>query len=269
MRRWLWLVALVACMCTPAAAQAHELTPDQISGVGVTQHVGDALPLDAGFVDEHGTAVTLADYFNASRPVMLSLNYFHCQYVCPIEEDGLMAALNGVTTMTLGRDYSLLTISIDPRDGPSDADAIKARVLRGYDRPEGADGWHLLTGRSDSIQRLTESLGFQYVPDPQQGDFAHPIGVVVLTPDGHINRYLHGLDFSSNTVRTALNDATSTSAADVFQGVMVVCYQYDPLTGRYTPLALNLVRVGGAVGLAGLLVWLAMLWRADLRGRAA
>jgi protein SCO1/2 len=268
-RRWLWILVLVVSVGTSTDALAHELSPDQISGVGVTQHLGDALPLDARFVDEDGSAVTLADYFNTSKPVILSLNYFHCQYVCPIEEDGLIAALNGITSMTLGPDYSLLTVSIDPKDGPSDGYAVKARELRGYDRAEGARGWHLLTGDSDSIQRLTDALGFQYVPDPEEGDFAHPIGVVVLTPDGRVSRYVHGLDFASNDMRAALQDATGSSVADVFQGVLVVCYQYDPLTGRNTQLALNLVRIGGGVGLAAVVVWLAMLWRADLRGRAA
>ncbi|MBV9133488.1 MAG: SCO family protein [Chloroflexi bacterium] len=256
------IVALVALIGLSTTALAHELPRDEVATVGFSPRVGGQAPMDATFVDESGLRVTLGQYFGA-KPVLLSLNYFHCQYVCPIEEDGLINALNGVH-LALGQDFTLLTVSIDPTDGPLDAITVKARALRGYDRPEGANGWHLLTADATTIQQLTSWVGFQYVPDPQQGDFAHPIGVVSLTPGGRISHYLKGLDFSANELDLALADVSQDS-----QAAPVVCYQYDPLTGRYTPLALDLVRVGGGAGVAALLGWLAMLWRADLRGKRA
>jgi protein SCO1/2 len=218
-------------------------------------------------MDEDGRTVQLGQYIG-QRPVILSLNYFHCQYVCPIEEDGLLSALNGVK-LRLGSDFSLVTVSIDPHDGPADAADIKARALRGYDRPEDAGGWHLLTGSAESIQRLTESVGFQYLADQVQGDFAHPIGVVILRPDGQISQYENGLDFAAGDLQQSLQAAASGQTQNIFAGILTVCYQFDPLTARYAPLVLNIVRLGGAFGLLVVVVWLARLWRADLRGTRA
>ena len=154
------------------------------------------------FRDETGRQASLGAFF-AGRPVLLSLNYFHCQYVCPIEENGLVSAVNGLS-LSMGRDYTLVTVSIDPRDGPADAIQVKANGLRGYDRPQDAAGWHVLTGDADSIERLTQALGFQDVYDAQNDAYAHPIGVVVITPCGLISQYVYGLDFSSTDLRTAL-----------------------------------------------------------------
>jgi protein SCO1 len=257
-------VAMITLMLWAApAAMGHELPREEVASARFTQHLGNQLPLDANFLQEDGNAVRLGRYFG-DKPVLLSLNYFHCQYVCPIEEDAVINTLNGVM-LTPGRDFTLLTVSIDPHDGPSDATAVKARAVRGYDRPEGADGWHLLTGDAESIRELTSAIGFQYVPDPLQGDFAHPIGLVVLTPEGKISSYLSGVDFASGDVSRALSAAANAKSDDVFATALVVCYQYDPLTGRYTPLALNAVRIAGALGVVALLAWLGSLWRADLR----
>jgi protein SCO1 len=260
-----WLVLIIVGLAFAAPASAHELPRDEIvRHVGYTPRLGQRVPLDAAFVDADGQPVQLGEYFG-QRPVILSLNYFHCQYVCPIEEDGLISALNGVR-LRLGSDFSLVTVSMDPHDGPADAAAIKARALRGYDRPEDSGGWHLLTGPAPSIQRLTESVGFQYLADPVQGDFAHPIGVVILTPDGQISHYENGLDFAAGDLQQSLRAASTDQPQGVFAGALVVCYQFDPLTGRFAPLALNIVRIGGAVGLVVIATWLARLWRADLRG---
>jgi protein SCO1 len=260
-RRLAGIIAVLGVFAFTTVVSAHELPRDEVATVGFAPRVGAQVPLDAAFVDDNGTPVTFGQYFN-EKPVVLSLNYFHCQFVCPIEEDGLMNALNGVN-LTLGKDFTLLTVSIDPTDGPADANTIKARALRGYDRPEGADGWHLLTADSASIQRLTSAVGFKYVPDPQEGDFAHPIGVMVLSPNGLIDTYFLGMDFSAAELQQAL---VGTQDSD---GVQTVCYQFDPLIGRYTLLALNLVRIGGGLGFVTVLTWLAYLWRADLRGKGA
>jgi len=126
------------CALGAGAAAAHELDPEQVANVKFDQRLGRSVPLDLAFTDEAGNAVTFGSYFG-QVPVILSLNYFHCQYVCPIEEDGLISGLNGVS-LTLGQDFTLLSVSIDPREGPQDAMLTKARGLRGYDRPQGGDG---------------------------------------------------------------------------------------------------------------------------------
>ena len=259
------LGAVLASLLVPGVL-AHDIPPDQLrETVKFDQHVGDQVPLDLAFLDETGQPVTLGSYFGGNRPVVLSLNYFHCQNLCSLELQGLVSGLNGVP-FTLGDQYTVVTVSFDPRETPEDAMGAKVRALRGYVHPEAATGWHVLTTDDRStIDRLTEAVGFHYAYDPQEDDYAHPVGVAVLTPGGQISRYLFGLDFSANDLRLALVDATAGHLGTLLDRALLVCYHYDPLTGRYTPLAWNLVRGGAAAGglaLVGLLIW---LWRGELR----
>ena len=180
------LIGLLLAALAAGRAAAHDLSPDQIANVRFDQRLGQRVPPDLLFRDEDGNPVRLGDYFQRQRqrgPIILTLNYFHCQNLCPLELDGLVNGLNGVS-FTLGRDFTLVTVSIDPREGPADAAAIKARTLRGYDKPGGADGWHVLTGDQASIDRLTDAVGFQYVYDPQEDDFAHPARAAPRGPVG-------------------------------------------------------------------------------------
>jgi protein SCO1/2 len=251
--------SLLILLVSTSTVSAHELSPDQLGQVRFDQQLGQRLPPDLVFRDENGTPVRLGDYFHAG-PVILTLNYFHCQNLCPLELDGLISGLNGIS-FALGQDFTLLSISIDPREGPGDAEAIKARALRAYDKPRGGDGWHVLTGDQTSIDRLTDAVGFQYAYDPSRDEYAHPAGVVVLTPLGQISRYLYGLDFSANDLRLALVDASAQRIGSLLDRALLVCYHYDPLTGRYTLFALDFVRAAaglGALALAAFLVW---LWR--------
>jgi protein SCO1/2 len=253
---WLTLAAPVVT--------AHPLNPDQVGSVGFTQKLGAPVPLDLFFHDEAGQPVRLGDYFG-ERPVVLTLNYFHCQNLCPVEIDGIVKGLNGLP-FTLGDEYTMLTVSIDPRETPADAADVKARGLRGYvKQPAGNVGWHVLTGDQASIDRLTEAVGFDYAYDPQSDDFAHPAGVVVLTPRGRISRYLYGIDFSANDLRLALVDAAAQQIGSLVDRALLVCYHYDPATGRYTPFVFGLLQAGGATTILVLGVVLGLLWRADLR----
>lgn len=245
--RYLLFVVLLAMSARPAYA---ELDRSTVAALTFEPQVGNTLAMNLKFVDEDGNAVTLGQYFG-TRPVVLSLNYFHCQYLCPIEEDGLISAFNGIGP-TLGRDFTLLTVSIDAHDGPADAALIKARGLRGYNRPTGAGGWHLLTADQATIDALTHSIGFHSVHDAQASDFAHPIGALTITPEGRISHYLEGIEFDSGQLQSALVDATESPTL----GTLLVCYHFDPLTGQYTQMALNALRIGGAVtvvALAGLI----------------
>ena len=262
----LLIFATILFLTQPSAASvaAAELTPEQVAAAGFEQHLGQHIPLDLSFRDEAGSEVTLADYFG-QQPIILSLNYLHCQYLCPIEIGGIIGGLNGITTLSLARDYQLLTVSIDPRETVSDAALTRARGLRGYDRPVGASGWHVLTGDPPAVERLARAVGFVYVHDTQSDTYAHPAGVVVLTPGGQISRYVYGPDFSAATLRTALLDAGAGSIGEVVERALLICFEYDPLTGRYTPFAFGLVRAGGAAGLLVVALLLLGLWRREWR----
>ncbi len=262
-------IALMGLMCLLAAGHvsAHDLTPDQLRTVRFDQRLGQPVPLDLTFHDDSGATVSFHDFFGpGNRPVVLTLNYFHCQNLCPLELDGLMYGLNGLS-FAPGNEFNLLTVSIDPREGPGDAADAKARALRAYDRTAiGERGWHLLTGDQDTLDRLTSAVGFHDVYDPQEDEFAHPLGAVVLTPDGRISRYLLGIDFSANDLRLALVDASGGAIGSVLDRALLVCYHYDPLTGRYTSLALDLLHWGAGAAVLAVGGFLGWLWWNERRG---
>jgi protein SCO1/2 len=261
----LLVVASIAAFAVGApVVAAHEITPEQLGTLRFDQRLGEQVPLDLPFRDENGAAVVLGQYLDGSRPVILTLNYFHCQNLCPLELEALANALNGVP-FTLGDEFDVVSVSIDTRDGPTDAAATRLRALRGYEKRPSAVGWHVLTGDQPAIDRLAGAVGFSYSYDPDANEFAHPLGVVVLSPAGQVSRYLFGLDFAANDVRLALVDAAAARIGSLVDRAVLLCYHYDPLTGRYTPLALNLLRGGGAAGLLATVAFLGLLWRADLR----
>jgi protein SCO1 len=259
------IVALVALTrLGTLSASAHELTPQQLGALKFEQRLGAQVPLDLTFRDQDGNAVALREYMNGQRAVILTLNYFHCQNLCPLELEGLAGALNEVS-FTLGDEFDIVSVSIDPREGPSDATATRLRALRGYDRREHARGWHVLTGDQVAIDRLAGAVGFSYTYDADANEYAHPLGLMVLTPGGQVSRYLFGLDYAANDVRLALVDASTARIGSLIDRAVMLCYHYDPLTGRYTPLALNLLRGGAGAGVLVILLFLGWFWRRDLR----
>ena len=258
------LVLVVVVALRVPSASAHELTPEQLGALTFEQRLGEQVPLDLGFRDQDGNTVALSRYISGPRAIILTLNYFHCQNLCPVELEGLASALNGVT-FTLGDDFDIVSVSIDPHEGPSDAAATRLRALRGYDRRERGFGWHMLTGDQTTIERLAAAVGFSYTYDADANEYAHPLGVMVLTPTGQVSRYLFGLDYAANDLRLALVDASNARIGSLIDRAALLCYHYDPLSGRYTPLALNLLRGGGASGVAVIALFLGWLWRAELR----
>ncbi|MDQ6669442.1 MAG: SCO family protein [Chloroflexota bacterium] len=255
-----WLLGLSIA----PAALAHELPAEQVRAVRFDPHPGQQVPGELGFTDENGQAVTLGTYFR-DKPVILSLNYFHCQNLCLLELQGLVSGLNGLP-FTVGDQFSLLTVSFDSRELPADAAAAKFKAFRGYVHPEAAAGWHLLTTSNQAtIDALTQAVGFNYVYDAQENDYAHPAGVTVLTPSGQVSRYLYGLDFSATDLRLALVEAAANHIGSVVEQVLLVCYHYDPISGRYTPLVMNVIKVAATATCLVVGGGLFFLWRAERR----
>ncbi|MGE3269991.1 MAG: SCO family protein, partial [Chloroflexota bacterium] len=175
------------------------------------------------------------------------------------------ASALGDVPFALGDQFTVLTVSIDPTDTPKLASEKKRDYLRPYPHPGIEDGWHFLTGDDTAIKQLTETVGFHYVFDPEQHEYAHPSGLVVLTADGTISRYLYGLDFPPNDLRLALVEASQQKIATAVDRVLLLCYHYDPENGRYSSAVLAAVRASGIATLAGLGLLLGVLWRRDLR----
>ena len=242
----LLLVALALLSFSAASAQVPEDSlPPALKGVGLDQHLGDEVPRELAFLDELGQPVRLADYFD-DRPVILTLNYYQCPMLCTLELNGLVSSLR---TMSLepGRDFRIVTVSINPKEGPELAAEKKASYIKDYARAGAAAGWHFLTGEESSIQELARRVGFRYSFDEASGQYAHAAGIIVLTPSGRISRYFYGVDYAPRDLRLALVESSEGKIGSLADKILLFCFHYDPATGRYSVAALRVMRLGGVL----------------------
>ena len=158
----------------------------------------------------------------------------------------------GTLTFTAGKEYDVVTISIDPRDTPRDAAAKKEKYVKRYGRLGTAHAWHFLTGPESAIHKITDTAGFKYAYDPRSDQFAHGTALMVLTPGGRMSRYLYGFEYQPRDVRLALVEASENKIGTATDAVLLLCYHYDPVTGKYSRGAMTFVRAGGLATVAGL-----------------
>lgn len=268
---------LVCCFAVALAAPAVRSQPGQpapavrgqtglptaLREVGFDQNIGAMLPLDLQFRDEAGQAVALGQYFGG-RPVLLSLVYYECPMLCSMALNGLVSSLR-VLDLEPGRDFEIVTVSFNPREGPELAAAKKANYVAEYDRPAAAAAWHFLTGDSLAIRTLTQTVGFRYAWDEESQQYAHASGVIVTTPAGQLARYFFGIEYAPRDLRLGLVEASAGKLGNVIDQALLYCFRYDPESGTYAAAALNLVRAGGAVTVAGLAALILLLRRRDRR----
>lgn len=206
-------------------------TAEMIRDVGIEQHLDAPLPLESMFRDEAGHDVRLGAYFGR-KPVVLALVYYRCPMLCTQVLNGFLKSSQALP-LEIGRDYDVVTVSIDPHETPEQAADKKRPYVRAYRRPGAEQGWHFLTGNEESITRLAEAVGFRYRYDPPSGQYAHASGIVVATPAGRTARYLYGIEYSPHDLRLALVDSSSGKIGTPVDQVLLLCYHYDPLTGKY------------------------------------
>ena len=218
--------------------------PAPLREIGFDQNLDQFVPLDTTFRDESGKTVRLGDYFG-TRPVVLVFAYFDCPMLCTQVINGLASALD-VLSLEPGKDFEIVTVSFNPKDTPATAAAKKANYIARYKRPGASDAWHFLTGDPPSIDRLTEAAGYRYVWDKDTHQFAHPTGVIVLTPDGRLARYLFGIEYGPRDLRYALVEASNGRVGTPVDTLLLYCYHYDPATGRYGVVIMRVMRIAGA-----------------------
>jgi protein SCO1 len=252
MRNFLYLLSILFLL-PPAFAPAQKFLsgppssapPSILERVGIDQNLDAQVPLDLTFRDEQGATVSLGKYFRG-RPVVLSLVYYNCPMLCTEVLNGMKGVFRHLP-LAMGRDFEVVTVSIDPTEIPSLAAAKKAKYLEGYAHPEGAAGWHFLTGDEQQIRTLANVVGFRYVYDKDTKQYAHAAGIMVLTPGGRVARYLYGVDYLIKDMRLALVEASNNTIGTPIDQVLLLCYHYDPATGKYGLMVMNLLKIGGAL----------------------
>lgn len=271
----LLLIILVAALLAPGLAAAQGGVPghsrpegggaapgfddDPLRDIAYEQRLGAQLPLDLPFVDEEGRAVALGDYFGA-KPVVLALGYYECPMLCSLVRDGMVASLLDVQ-LTAGTDFEVVNVSIDPTETPMNAGNTKAAIVSRYGRPGSEGGWHFLTGSQDSIQQLAEAVGFKYYYDETIDQYAHAAGIVVATPGGELARYFYGIEYNPSDVRLGLVEASDNQIGSPVDQLLLLCYSYDPTTGKYTGLVMTIIRVASVLFIIGMVAFVLLLSR--------
>ncbi len=228
------------------------LGPNDLSRLTFDQHPGQQISPDLVFRDENNRPFRLGDHFS-NQPTILVLGYYRCPMLCTMINDGLIGALQNLRE-SVGRDFQVIDLSIDPGDTAFAAAAKKALYLRRYGRGGAAEGWHCLVGDKNSIAQLANEVGFRYAYDPQIQQFAHPSGLIVLAPGGKISRYIFGVTFEPKAILDAIAAARRGDSGSILSQLVLLCYHYNPITGKYGGLILSILRIG-SVGFVVLIGW--------------
>ena len=247
------------------AGLASSAIPAPLREIGFDQNLDAPVPLDTPFRDEAGRTVLLGDYFG-KRPVVMVFAYYDCPMLCTLVINGLSSALK-VMSLSPGQHFEIVTVSFDPRDTPASASAKKAAYLDRYRREGAAQAWHFLTGDQPSIDRLTKAAGFRYVWDKDTNQFAHPTGVIVLTPDGRLARYLFGIEYGPRDLRFAIVEASAGKIGSAVDSLLLYCYHYDPMTGRYGLAIMKAMRIAGAGTVLALGSFIIIMLRREKQSR--
>ena len=248
---------IIALLISASVAYADtSATPPRLPGkVDIQQNLNAQVPLDVMFRDETGRVVRLGDEFRG-KPVVLNFMYYRCPMLCSLVMEGVTSTLTELK-FNIGKEFDVITVSIDPRDMPAEAAAKKEKYVKRYGRFGSASGWHFLTGPESAIRRLTDAAGFHYAYDAERDQFAHGATILVLTPEGRISRYLYGFEYKARDLRLALVEASQNRIGTATDQLLLLCYHYDPATGKYSRTAMNVVRAGGiatVLGLAGFII---------------
>lgn len=246
---------LFCCIC--GGVWGDDKIPARLAGVGIDEHLDADLPLDVRFQTETGATVTFGDLLKDKRPMLLTLNYSNCPGLCVAQLNGLTRGINEVSSLRMGRDFKMVSLSIDPTDSIKKAAATKARYADDLEKKHSIDGWHFLTGTEENIQIIAKSVGFNYTYDAKHNQFNHSAAAILISPKGRITRYLYEIGFTGETLKMALVEAGEGKIGSSLDAFVLWCSHYDANENRYSASARLLLSVcaGGfvTVGLVGLL----------------
>jgi len=236
-------------------------TLSTLKTVTIDQRLNEQVPLDLTFRDEIGRTVRLGDYFG-HKPIILNLQYFQCQMLCGEVTNGLVSSLK-VLKFDVNKEFDVLSVSFDPRETVDMASDKKKSTLQRYHRNGAEAGWHFLTGDQKNVEALTNSVGFSYRFDPNSGQWAHAAAIMLLTPEGKISRYFYGIEFAPKDLRLGLIEASQNKIGTAVDQVLLYCYHYNPATGKYGAVIMNVMRLAGAATVLILAVFMFIMFRRE------
>jgi protein SCO1/2 len=240
----------------------------QLQGIDVTEHLGEYIPLDLQFTNDKGEFITLDHYFNKGKPVIIVMAYYECPMLCTFVLNGLTDVASKLS-FTPGKEYQIVTISIDPKETARLARVKKETHIEALKKSGAENGWDFLVGAESSSKRLADALGFKYYYDEERDEYAHPAVIFVITEEGKISRYLFGINYQEKDLRFALMEASTGNIGDVFDKFLLYCFHYDPEEKAYVIFAGNVMKIGGVITILLLGIVLITLWKKESNRKLA
>ncbi|QDT55166.1 hypothetical protein Pan44_32080 [Caulifigura coniformis] len=238
---------------------------DLLKAVKFDQHLGAQLSLDTEFRDESGKTVKLRDYFG-KRPIVFALVYHECPMLCNVVLNNMVTSLRALEFMP-GNEYDVLTISIAPNETPALASAKKRGYVTKFQKVETLPHWHFLTGDEPNIRKIADEVGFHYEWDAKSGEYAHASGIMILTPDGRISRYFYGVEYPTRDLRFGIMEASQEKIGSPIAQVLLLCFHYDPTTGKYSLAVMRILQAAGLVTVIGIGMSIVTMLRRERRQR--
>lgn len=245
------LAALAAFAAGPVRAQEGQQAPnitvraETFRNIGMDQKLDSQVPLDLPFRDEAGKTIRLGDYFQGNKPVLLVMPFYQCKGVCTAELNGMIKLFKKLP-LQVGKDFQVVTVSINPKEGPELAAGKKQEYIDLLGKPGAEQGWHFLVGDEPNIRALAGAVGFRYTYDAKTDQYSHPGGIIIITPKGKVSRYFYGASFPDKDVRLSLVEASANKIGSLADKVfLMACAAYDPTTGKYGVTIIKLLRVLG------------------------
>ncbi len=257
------VLLLAACSILGATPRTSAEPGGALKGVAFDQHLNAQIPLTNRFRDETGQAVQLSDFFG-KRPVILVMGYSNCPLLCSQVLGEVTRSLKPLE-FSIGKDFDVVTVSINPKESPEQADGMRRNYLKRYNRPGSESGWHALTGDEPSIASLAKAVGFRYTYSPKLNLYAHAAGFVLLTPAGRISRYFYGIEYPARELKYALMEASASKIGSPIDKLVMYCYDFDPATGKYTFAIMTVIRVFGVATALALGTFMFAMVRRDRR----
>lgn len=239
----------------------------ELQNIDVEEHLGEYIPLNLFFINDQGNKVELSNYFNQGKPVILVMAYYNCPMLCTLVLNGITQSVYNMG-LELGEDYNMITVSIDPRETAELASAKKKTHMKMLNKPEIDEGWTFFVGEDENIKKLADAVGFKYYYVEDREEFAHPAVVMLLTEDGKISRYLYGIEYKPMDVKLGLLEAAQGRIGSTIDRLILYCYHYDPNSKGYVVFAGNVMKIGGAITLVIMAIFLGLMWVRESRKKS-
>jgi protein SCO1/2 len=238
-----------------APAKPSAEVPEELKGVGISEKIGDNLDLSMMVTKETGEKVPLSTFFSKHKPVIISPIYFNCPGLCNFHLNGLVETLQKVDWSPADK-FEIVAFSFDSTETSEVAKKKKENYLKLYGRKGTDAGWHFVTADAETVKKLTTSVGFSYKWNETAKEWSHASAAIVVSPEGKISRYLHGIMFEPRDVKLALNEAADGKVGSLVDSVMLFCFKYDSHQSKYGLQVFQLMKLGGALTVVALGLWL-------------